>query len=98
MERIGLKDAIAALREELSEAVLAAANEKLRFQVGEISMEFKVEVERGVEGSAGIKFWVMELGAKGSLSSTHTHTLTIPLKPLNENMQPVLTGSSEVPE
>lgn len=42
MERIGLKEAIGALREELSESILTATNETLQFQVGEIVLEFQV--------------------------------------------------------
>jgi len=100
MERIGLKDAIGALRAELSESIMAASGEELRFQVGEISLEFKVEVERTVEGSGGIKFWVVEAGGKGSLASSTTHTVSIPLKPVTGDGQPVLTGgrSEVVPE
>jgi len=100
MERIGLKDAIAALRTELGESILAASDEEFRFQVGEISLEFKVEVERTSEVSGGIKFWVVEAGGKGSLASTTTHTVIIPLKPVTVDGRPVLTGrrTDAVPE
>jgi hypothetical protein len=98
MEPIGLKEAIRALRMELSESILAAGGEALRFEVGQISLEFQVEVERTVEGSGGLKFWVVELGGKGSRSLTNTHTITIPLKPVRQNGEPVLTGSDEIPE
>ena len=98
MEPIGLKEAIGALRKELSESIIAAADEKLKFEVGEITLEFQVEVERTDELSGGIKFWVVEFGAKDSLSSTHTHTITIPLRPLTQQGEPVLTGSDSIPE
>ena len=98
MEPIGLKEAIGALRKELSESIMAAADEKLRFEVGEIILEFEVEVERTDEISSGIKFWVVELGATDSLKSTHTHTITIPLKPMSQQGGPVLTGSDSIPE
>lgn len=92
MEGIGLKEAVAALREELTESILAGTNKDLRFQVGEISLEIKVQVERVREGAGGLKFWVLEVGAKASLSSTTTHTITIPLKPVSGSGQPILTG------
>ena len=98
MEPIGLKEAIGALRKELSESIITAADEKLRFEVGEITLECQVEVERTDELSGGIKFWVVEFGAKDSLSSTHTHTITIPLRPLTQQGEPVLTGSDSIPE
>jgi hypothetical protein len=39
--RIGLQEAIAALRAELIESVIASQGERLRFEVGEITMEFQ---------------------------------------------------------
>jgi hypothetical protein len=39
--RIGLQEAIAALRAELIESVIASQGERLRFEVGEIKMEFQ---------------------------------------------------------
>jgi hypothetical protein len=99
MERVGLKEAIEALRTELSASILEAADKDLRFEVGEISMEFQFEVERAVEGSTGIKFWVVELGGKGSRTTTSVHTVTIPLKPVSQDgTSPVLTGSETAPD
>jgi Trypsin-co-occurring domain 2 len=97
MERIGLQEAIGELRRELSESIQAAVKETLRFEVGEITLEFQVEVQRTREGSGGLKFWVVELGGKGSHSTTRTHTITIPLKPMGRTGGPVLTGGDEVP-
>jgi len=98
MNRIELKDSIAALRKELIESILAAQGEGLRFEVGEVTMEFHVEVERSVEGKGGIKFWVVELGAGGTDKDKAIHKVTIPLKPVRADGRPVLTGGSEVPE
>jgi hypothetical protein len=95
---IGLREAIAALRAELSDSITASAGEQLRFEVGEMELEFQVEVERVAEGSGGIRFWVVELGGKVSQASTVTHTVKIPLKPVTEDRAPVLTGSQIVPE
>ena len=46
LNRIGLQEAITALRSELIESVVASQGEQLRFEVGEITMEFQIEVER----------------------------------------------------
>jgi len=80
--RIGLKDAIAALRMELVESIEEAkkANEAVQFEVGEITMEFQVEVERDKNFQGGFKFWVVELGAGASVKDKTVHTVTIPLK------------------
>lgn len=98
MERIGLREAIAALRGELIESIVAAQGERLRFEVGEVVMEFQVEVEQSVEGKGGIKFWVVEMGGGGSNKDKATHKVTVPLRPVRADGKPVLTGSEDVPE
>ncbi len=98
MERVGLREAVGALRAELSESIVASAGEQLRFVVGELTLEFQVEVERTVGGGGGIRFWVVELGAKGSRTSTDVHKVMIPLRPVTEAGGPVLTGSGDVPD
>ena len=100
VERIGLKDAIVALREELIASVIASKGERIRFEVGEITMEFQIEVERSTDVKGGIKFWVAELGAGGTIKNKEVHKVVIPLKPVdtnlgNDNPRPVLTGDDE---
>ena len=98
MEPIGLKEAVEALRKELSESILAAEGEALRFEVGQITLEMQVAVERKAEGSAGIKFWVVELGGKGTIGTTETHKVTIPLKPIGPQGEPIRTGRDTLRE
>lgn len=97
-KRIGLQEAIAALRAELIESVIASQGERLRFEVGEITMEFQIEVERSIEAKGGIQFWVVELGAGGAAKDRDVHKVVIPLKPVRADGKPILTGSDEVPE
>jgi hypothetical protein len=96
--RIGLQEAIAALRTELIESVIASQGERLRFEVGEITMEFQIEVERSIEAKGGLKFYVVELGAGGTEKAKDVHKVVIPLKPVRSDGKPVLTGLAEVPE
>lgn len=98
LERIGLQEAIASLRAELIESVVASQRERLRFEVGEITMEFQIEMERSTEAKGGIKFWVVESGIGGTDNDKNMHKVVIPLKPIRSDGKPVLTGSSEVPE
>jgi len=77
----GLADVVKALRAELSEAMVAAERERLRFEVGTVTMEFHVEVTADAEAHAGIKFWVVDVGASGGTSRTATHTITLQLTP-----------------
>jgi Trypsin-co-occurring domain 2 len=94
VERLKITEAVAALRAELTEAILAGEGEEIRFEVGEIELAFEVAVERSAKG--GINFWVVEVGGSGS--STETHTVRIPLKPTHPDGRPVLTGGTdEVP-
>ncbi len=97
LERIGLKEAIAALREELIESVIASQGERLRFEVGEITMEFQVEVERSIDAKGGLKFYVVDLAAGGTEKAKHVHKVVIPLKPVRADGKPVLTGLDETP-
>jgi hypothetical protein len=80
-ERLGLAEAVAALRKELTSAMTAGAGERVRFELGTVEMEFQLELakERGAE--AGVKFWVVTLGGKGSTTSGSTHRVSLQLTP-----------------
>ena len=99
-KRIGLQEAITALRTELIESIVASQGERLRFEVGEITMEFQIEVERSAEAKGGIKFWVVDLGGGGAAKDKNVHKVVIPLKPVDirrgtDNPEPIFTGSDE---
>jgi Trypsin-co-occurring domain 2 len=98
MNRIGLKDAIEALRIELSESVLVSEGKEVRFEVGEIEIEFQVAVEQTTEGKGGIKFWVVELGGSVAQKDSKTHKIKIPLKPVWKDGSPIKTGADEIPD
>ncbi len=97
MNRIGLKDAIEALRLELSESILVSEGKEVRFEVGEIEMEFQVAVEQTTGGKGGIKFWVVELGAEMADKSSMIHKVKIPLKPVWQDGSPIRTGGDGIP-
>jgi len=77
----GLAQAIGALRRELAQAQETGASEGLRFRLGPVEMEFLVEVTREGIGEAGVKFYVVNVGGKGSLARGTTHRLTLTLHP-----------------
>ena len=79
---VGLADAIKALRGELSAAMVEGKQEELRFRLGPVEMEFTVEVAKEGGGEAGVKFWVVSLGGKGSVGSGATHRVKLELQPL----------------
>ncbi len=78
---VGLADAIAALRAELTTAMTDGADAALQFELGPVEMEFLLEVQREAGGKAGVKFWVVSLGGKGAVTSGSTHRVTLSLTP-----------------
>ncbi len=97
MVKIGLKDAIEALRSELSESILVSEGKEVRFEVGEIEMEFQVAIEQATTGKGGIKFWVVEMGGDVSDKTSTVHKIKIPLKPVWKDGTPIKTGGDEIP-
>lgn len=79
---IGLPEAIQSLRAELSEAMKQGTGQELRFKVGPVELEFAVEVGREVGGSGGVKFWVVSLEAKGTVTTATTHRVKLTLTPI----------------
>ena len=78
---IELADVIADLRDELDAARRRGAGEDLRFELGPVELEVSVAVQKGADGNAKVKFWVVELGADGKVSSTATQRIKLTLNP-----------------
>lgn len=79
---IPLSDAIRALRSEIVKAAGEGKEKDVRFRLGEIELEFGLEVGREQGGEAGIQFWVITLGGRGSRTSATTHTVRLTLTPV----------------
>lgn len=80
-ERIGLAEAIKRVRAELMDAREAGEDEELRFRLGEVTLEFAVELSREIGGEAAVKVWVVNAGVKGTKTSTATNTVTVTMSP-----------------
>jgi hypothetical protein len=80
---IELADAIRVLRSQLAQARVEGESEKIKFRLAPVEMEFLVETKREGGGDAGIRFYVVSLGAKGTLSSTNSHRLKLTLQPID---------------
>lgn len=91
-EPIALADAITALRAELTRSIASSTDEELRFEVGQITVEFQMEVERSTSASAGVKFWVLQAGGIAAGRQREIHKLVVPLTPRLSRGGPVLTG------
>jgi Trypsin-co-occurring domain 2 len=59
-----------------------AAEDEIQFPVGSVQLEFHVGVTKAGEGTAGAKFWVVELGGKGSYAFESIQKVTVNLEPL----------------
>ncbi|MCS6813965.1 MAG: hypothetical protein NZ772_10420 [Cyanobacteria bacterium] len=97
MQRIGLRETLEALRKELSEAILVSEGKQVRFEVGEIELEFQIAVEKTADGKGGINVWVLELGGSASEKNVTMHRVKIPLKPVWKDGKPILTGGDDIP-
>jgi hypothetical protein len=76
---IPLVETIEALRAQLSEAVAAGSGQEIQFPVDGIDLEFQVGVTWAAEGNAGVRFWVVELGANASYNHESIHKVTVSL-------------------
>ena len=80
MEKIGLVETIDALRSELAAAVEKAQGQEIQFPIGSVQLEFHVGVTWDTEAKAGVRFWVLELGAGGSYANESVQKVTLNLE------------------
>ncbi|HAJ80067.1 MAG TPA: hypothetical protein DCO75_09880 [Fibrobacteres bacterium] len=92
--RIALADAVRNLREQLQEAMEEGADKKLRFEIKDLELELKCGVTRKADADAGVSFWVLDLGAKGSLADSKTQTIKLKLSPVAADGNVVLLRKS----
>ncbi|MFI6702632.1 trypco2 family protein [Streptomyces sp. NPDC050509] len=78
---IELADAIQSVRDQLLDAATRATGAPVAFEVGDIQMEFTLELRKEIKGGAKVKAWVVEAGADASRTSGHTHKVAFTLKP-----------------
>lgn len=78
-----LADAVEAVRAGLMAGAARGAHSSVRFEVGEIHMEFTVELQRVRGATGGVKAWVVEAGGQSTRTSARTHTVSFTLRPRN---------------
>ena len=97
--RIPLARAIEDLRSELLAAVASGKNQPLQFRLKPIELELKLAVTREAGTNAGVKFWVLDIGAKGTIADATTHTLKLVLEPVGKDgKSEFLVSETGVPE
>ena len=67
--------------------------QELYFTVEDVEVELQVAVTKGGEGGVTAKFWVLEVGGKGTHEAATTQTIKLKLKPRMANSsEPVPIG------
>jgi hypothetical protein len=78
-----LAQAIGGIRAELTEAMGSGKGEQLQFDVGDVELEFVVDVRRDRNAQAGVRVWVVELGGSGGTSRGVSNRLKVTLHPVH---------------
>jgi Trypsin-co-occurring domain 2 len=78
-----LADAVEAIRQGLTDGAARGAGQDLRFEVGEIRMDFTVQLQRSRSARGGVKAWVVDAGADASRTDGRTHTVSVTLRPVD---------------
>lgn len=89
--KVALSDAIGALRDELIRAWWDGRDRTLRFKPSPVELTLQLAVTGTGKGSAGINWWVLELGGEYSRESVATQTIKVVLDPIifDENGEPL---------
>jgi hypothetical protein len=78
---IELAQLIRDLRHELDDATAAAKGQELRLELGPIDLELALRVDADVQAGAKVRFWVVEVGADGSVANSATTRVKLRLNP-----------------
>jgi hypothetical protein len=78
---IAIADAVDALRQDLEEAIEEGFARSLQFELDRVELELHAGFTKTGSAGATVKWWVVELGAEGTLASTATQTVRLILKP-----------------
>ncbi|MGW2850275.1 trypco2 family protein [Streptomyces sp. NPDC001274] len=81
MDGIELADAVESIRDQLVDAAGRATGSPLAFEVGDIQMEFTLELRKEIKGGGRVKAWVVDAGADASRATGRTHKVAFTLKP-----------------
>jgi hypothetical protein len=88
---VGMAEALEGLRFELQQAAYWGNAQQLRFKPGPIEITFEATVTSGGKARAGVRWWLIEASAEGSLDSARTQRIKMTLDPVffNAAGQPV---------
>ncbi|MFE5814209.1 trypco2 family protein [Streptomyces sp. NPDC056479] len=78
--RIELADAVQTIRDELLTAARRSAGQDLVFELGDIQMEFTVEIRKEVKAGAKLRALVVDAGADTARADSRTHKVSFTLQ------------------
>jgi hypothetical protein len=91
---IPLAKAIQDLRAELLSAVAEGEGKELRFKLDPVELELSLGMTLKGGANAGVKFWVLEIGAKGEAERAASHKLKLKLTPVDKSGNQFLVRDS----
>lgn len=96
---IALADAVEAVRVELLVAADRGVGSEVRFAVGEVVLEFAVELREDRDAQAGFRAWVLTAQAQRSTSRADTHRVSVRLIPqAADGVRMLIAGDPQRPE
>ncbi|WP_042385449.1 trypco2 family protein [Streptacidiphilus melanogenes] len=97
--RVGLADAIEAIRGQLVDAAERGAGSELAFEVGDIQLEFSVQLSHDRTARGGVKAWVLTAGYESAQARAETQRVSVTLRPKRRaSGADVLVGNDEAPD
>jgi hypothetical protein len=79
--RVDLADAIEAIRTQLVDAAERGAGSELAFEVGDIQLEFSVQLSHDRTVKGGVKAWVLTAGYESVTNLAETQRVSVTLSP-----------------
>ncbi len=99
---VSLRDFIAGLRSELKAAHDDAEQDDSpdspQFVVGPVNVEFTVTAKKDASAKGGVRFYVFELGAGGSIGTESTQQVSLVLNPQAKDGGSYLASSRNTPD
>jgi hypothetical protein len=94
---VELAELIGQLRAELTKAMVAGDGADLRFELGPVELELTVAVNKEANPGAKVRFWVVELGAEGSVGSQSAQRIRLTLDPRRGEVsgRPLISGTEQ---
>ncbi|WP_042366220.1 trypco2 family protein [Streptacidiphilus neutrinimicus] len=97
--RVDLADAIEAIRDQLVTAAVRGAGSELAFEVGDIQLEFTVQLSHDRTAKGGVKAWVLTAGYESAQTRADTQRVSVTLKPKQRTSgADVLVGNDNAPD